>query len=141
MGTCIQQGDVFYSAGLHRSRCQPKPTQEKIGRGEVLDKMQASRTGRKHRARAADKAQTTCCYQLLARYMQRVLLGDEAVSAANNTEFPCLPPPFTPSNPPPPPPSGPRHPYYTILARSKEPLTALTCLYTYSSVCGTKLKP
>ena len=32
-GTCIQQGDLFYSAGLHRNRCQPQPTQEKIGRG------------------------------------------------------------------------------------------------------------
>ena len=33
MGTCIQQGDLFYSAGLPRIRCQPQPTQEKIGRG------------------------------------------------------------------------------------------------------------
>ena len=32
-GTCIQQGDLFYSAGLHRIRCQPQPTQGKIGRG------------------------------------------------------------------------------------------------------------
>ena len=32
-GTCIQQGDLFYSEGLHRNRCQPQPTQEKIGRG------------------------------------------------------------------------------------------------------------
>ena len=32
-GTCIQQGGLFYSAGLHRSQCQPQPTQEKIGRG------------------------------------------------------------------------------------------------------------
>ena len=29
MGTCIQQGDVFYFAGLYRNRCQPQPTQEK----------------------------------------------------------------------------------------------------------------
>ena len=32
-GTCIQQGDLFYSAGLHRNRCYPQPTQEKIERG------------------------------------------------------------------------------------------------------------
>ena len=32
-GTCIRQGDLFYSAGLHRIRCQPQPTEEKIGRG------------------------------------------------------------------------------------------------------------
>ena len=32
-GTCIQQGDLFYSAGLHRTMCQPQPTQGKIGRG------------------------------------------------------------------------------------------------------------
>ena len=32
-GTCIQQGDLSYSAGLHRNLCQPKPTQEKIRRG------------------------------------------------------------------------------------------------------------
>ena len=25
-GTCIQQGDLFYSAGLHRNRCQPDQT-------------------------------------------------------------------------------------------------------------------
>ena len=33
-GTYIQQGDLFYSAGLHRNRCWPKPTQEKKS-GEV----------------------------------------------------------------------------------------------------------
>ena len=32
-GTCIQQGDSFYSAGLHRNRCQPQPTQHRLGRG------------------------------------------------------------------------------------------------------------
>ena len=32
-GTCIQQGDLFYSAGLHRNLCKLQPTQEKIGRG------------------------------------------------------------------------------------------------------------
>ena len=32
-GTSIQQGDLFYSAGLHRNRCSPQPTQEKIGNG------------------------------------------------------------------------------------------------------------
>ena len=31
-GSCIQQGDLFYSAGLHRNRCQPQPRQEKVGR-------------------------------------------------------------------------------------------------------------
>ena len=30
-GTCIQQGDVSYSAGLHRNRCQPQLTQKKLG--------------------------------------------------------------------------------------------------------------
>ena len=33
MGTCIQQGDLFYSAGLHRNGREQQPTQEKIGRG------------------------------------------------------------------------------------------------------------
>ena len=33
MGTRIRQGDLFYSAGLHRIRCKPQPTQEKNGRG------------------------------------------------------------------------------------------------------------
>ena len=32
-GTCIQQGDLFYPAGLHRNRCQLQLTQEKFGRG------------------------------------------------------------------------------------------------------------
>ena len=32
-GTFIQQGDLFYSIGLHRNRCWPQPTQEKIGGG------------------------------------------------------------------------------------------------------------
>ena len=32
-GTCLRQGDLFHSAGLHRNRCYPQPTQEKIGRG------------------------------------------------------------------------------------------------------------
>ena len=33
MGTCIQHGDLFYSAGLHRNRCLPRLTQEKkLGR-------------------------------------------------------------------------------------------------------------
>ena len=31
-GTCIQQGDLFYSAGLHRNQCWPQHAQEKIGR-------------------------------------------------------------------------------------------------------------
>ena len=29
----IQKVDLFYSAGLRSNRCQPQPTQEKIGRG------------------------------------------------------------------------------------------------------------
>ena len=32
-GTCIQQGNLFYSVGLHRNWFQPQPTQAKIGRG------------------------------------------------------------------------------------------------------------
>ena len=32
-GTCIQQGDLFYPAGVHRNRYWPQLTQEKIGRG------------------------------------------------------------------------------------------------------------
>ena len=32
-GTCIQQGDLFSSAGLHRNRCLPQLTQEKLWRG------------------------------------------------------------------------------------------------------------
>ena len=32
-GTRIKQANLFHSAGLHRNQCQPKPTQEKIGRG------------------------------------------------------------------------------------------------------------
>ena len=32
-GTCIQQGDLFYSAGLNRNQYQPQLTQEKLGRG------------------------------------------------------------------------------------------------------------
>ena len=44
-GTCIQQGDLFYSAGLHRNRCWPQQTQEKKS-GEVLEKNAAEWTGR-----------------------------------------------------------------------------------------------
>ena len=40
-GTCRRQGDLFYSAGLHRNQCQPQSTQEKSG--EVLEKMQVNR--------------------------------------------------------------------------------------------------
>ena len=32
-GTCIEQGDLFHSAGLHRYRCWPQLTQEKLERG------------------------------------------------------------------------------------------------------------
>ena len=31
-GTCIQQSDLFYSAGLHRNRCQPQLTQENFSK-------------------------------------------------------------------------------------------------------------
>ena len=31
-GTCNQQGDLFYSAGLHRNQCEPQLTQEKLVR-------------------------------------------------------------------------------------------------------------
>ena len=30
--TCVQQGDLLYSAGLHRNRCLPQLTQENLGR-------------------------------------------------------------------------------------------------------------
>ena len=33
MGTCIQQGDLFYSAGRHRNQFSPQLTQEKLRRG------------------------------------------------------------------------------------------------------------
>ena len=33
-GTCIQQGDLFYSAGLHRNQCKPQLTVL----GEALEK-------------------------------------------------------------------------------------------------------
>ena len=32
-GTCIRQGDLFYSAGLHRNHALAKATTGKIGRG------------------------------------------------------------------------------------------------------------
>ena len=32
-GTCIKQGDLFYSAGLRRNPCQPQLTKEKLRRG------------------------------------------------------------------------------------------------------------
>ena len=38
--TCIQQGDLFYSAGLHRNHVLATATQEKLG--EVLEKMQVN---------------------------------------------------------------------------------------------------
>ena len=40
MGTCIQQGDLFYSAGLHRT--DVGHSQHKKNLGEVLEKMQVS---------------------------------------------------------------------------------------------------
>ena len=38
-GTCIQQGDLFYSAGLHRNHVLATANTGKKT-GEVLDKMQ-----------------------------------------------------------------------------------------------------
>ena len=43
-GTCIQQGDLFYSAGLYRNRCLQQPTQEKRGKG--FGKIAGESTGR-----------------------------------------------------------------------------------------------
>ena len=37
-GTCIQQGDLFYSAGLHRNHVLATTNTGKIS-GEVLEKM------------------------------------------------------------------------------------------------------
>ena len=39
-GTCIQQGDLFYSAGLHRNYVLATANTEKSG--EVLEKMQVN---------------------------------------------------------------------------------------------------
>ena len=44
-GTCIQQGDLFYSAGLHRNRCQPQLAQEKLWRGFGNSSEQTGRVG------------------------------------------------------------------------------------------------
>ena len=43
-GTFTQQRNLSYSAGLHRNRCYPRPTQEKIGR--CLEKNAGEWTGR-----------------------------------------------------------------------------------------------
>ena len=43
-GTFIQQGDLFYSAGLHWNWCQPRLTTEKLGRG--LEKNAGEWTGK-----------------------------------------------------------------------------------------------
>ena len=40
-GTCIQQGDLFYSAGLHRNHVLATPNTGKNS-GEVLEKMQVN---------------------------------------------------------------------------------------------------
>ena len=40
-GTTLQQGDLFYSAGLHSNRYWPQPTQEKKSE-ELLEKMQVN---------------------------------------------------------------------------------------------------
>ena len=43
-GTCIQQGDLFYSADLYRNRCQPQLTQEKLGRtGEQTGRVEINK--------------------------------------------------------------------------------------------------
>ena len=39
-GLCIQQGDLFYSAGLHRNHVLATANTEKSG--EVLEKMQVN---------------------------------------------------------------------------------------------------
>ena len=43
-GTCIQQGDLFYSAGLHRNQCQLQLIQEILGRS--YEKKAGDWTGR-----------------------------------------------------------------------------------------------
>ena len=43
-GTCIRQGDLFYSAGLHRNHVLPTANTEEIGRG--LGKNEGKWTGR-----------------------------------------------------------------------------------------------
>ena len=43
-GTCSQQGDLFYSAGLHRNRYYQQLAQEKLGRG--FEKNAGGWTGR-----------------------------------------------------------------------------------------------
>ena len=40
-GTCIRQGDLFYSAGLHRKHVLATANTGKIS-GEVLEKMQVN---------------------------------------------------------------------------------------------------
>ena len=43
-GTCIQQGDLFYSAGLHRNHELATANTEKLG--EILEKNAGEWTGR-----------------------------------------------------------------------------------------------
>ena len=43
-GTCIQQGDLFYSAGLHRNHVLATANTGEIGKG--LEKNAGERTGR-----------------------------------------------------------------------------------------------
>ena len=40
MGTCLWQGDLFYSAGLHRNHVLARANTGKLG--EVLEKMQVN---------------------------------------------------------------------------------------------------
>ena len=40
-GTCIQQGDLFYSAGLHKNHVLATANTGKIS-GEILEKMQVN---------------------------------------------------------------------------------------------------
>ena len=44
-GTCIQQGDLFYSAGLHRNHSQHRRNQERFGKnaGEWTGRVEISK--------------------------------------------------------------------------------------------------
>ena len=52
--------ELFYSAGLHRNRCYPQPTQEKIGRG-FAKKMQVNGPKGKKKARKKSPAVSVAC--------------------------------------------------------------------------------
>ena len=59
-GTCIEQGDLSYSAGLHRNRCALQVTPEKNS-GEVLAKMQVNGPERQKLARKKSMAVSVAC--------------------------------------------------------------------------------